>query len=408
MKKILIAFASLSLLLPALPLSAQTQTVSVCPTITRTLYFGISGEDVSALQRYLARDSSVYPLGVVSGYFGLATRAAVQRWQDVQGIAKPGQEGSGTVGPRTRAALAACGATQSAVTTTKTAAPASDLTCNLSVSPGSIRQGERATLFGKAGGGVRRGTIEGVGSVAAVGSTTVSPSVSTAYAANFEGPPGYSVACRVQLFVYTPTGAPTTTTTPAASSTATLVPAIRFFKSDTSVVKAGGAALLSWDTENAHYCILESKPLSGGFSTFIASTTKPAGSLAVSVSQPTYYTFACYTPTGSTGPYTVATLGVGVPASAGAGAAFPSLSLKAEGFEESVTLPRNYRPNLEWTARNVKQFSCGVRTDAGTLVGAGEFGKTVVSAPATSTTYTLSCEDAAGLQYTDNVRINVR
>ncbi len=409
MKKIFIVLASLPLLILALPTAAQT-TVSACPAIARSLSFGTSGTDVSALQQYLARDASIYPQGIVSGYFGVATKAALQRWQDTNGIVKPGLEGSGTVGPRTRAALNACGSTASAVTSTKAATLASEITCNISVIPGSIRQGEKAVVSWKATGSIRSGTLEGVpGPIGAVGSTTVSPSVSTAYVTTFQGPPGYSVSCRAPLSVYTATGAPTSSTTPAASSTAIVVPSIRVFKSDTSVLKSGSSALISWESSNASSCALESKLLSGSApSAILATSTKAASSLSVAPTQPTFYTLTCYTPLGQSGPQSAATLGVGVAASGAVGSMLPELSLKSEGFEDSVTLPKGYLPRLVWTAKNVRQFSCGVRTEAGALVGAGEYGNTTLGALATSSVYTLTCVDTGGIQVTDTVRINIR
>ena len=49
---------------------------------TRNLVYGSKGEDVNELQRCLARDKEVYPEGVVSGYFGTKTKAAVIRFQE--------------------------------------------------------------------------------------------------------------------------------------------------------------------------------------------------------------------------------------------------------------------------------------------------------------------------------------
>jgi peptidoglycan hydrolase-like protein with peptidoglycan-binding domain len=69
-------------------------------TFTVQLELGDSGSDVSALQTFLASDSSVYPEGIVSGYFGALTQAAVKRYQS-----KVGLPAVGRVGPMTIAAL---------------------------------------------------------------------------------------------------------------------------------------------------------------------------------------------------------------------------------------------------------------------------------------------------------------
>ena len=71
----------------------------------RSLIVGSSGDDVRALQEFLAKDSALYPEGDVTGYYGALTRAAVQRFQEMHGIAGSGVPGYGTVGPKTRAKL---------------------------------------------------------------------------------------------------------------------------------------------------------------------------------------------------------------------------------------------------------------------------------------------------------------
>jgi peptidoglycan hydrolase-like protein with peptidoglycan-binding domain len=95
--------------------TAQTttgQTVAPgnsCPKIGRTLRMGASGADVSNLQAFLALDRTVYPEGIVSGYYGGLTQAAVERWQakyNIVSSGSPATTGFGVVGPRTAAAIA--------------------------------------------------------------------------------------------------------------------------------------------------------------------------------------------------------------------------------------------------------------------------------------------------------------
>ena len=52
-----------------------------------------------------AKDTGLYPEGIVSGYFGVLTERAVGRFQKRYGIARPGESGYGQVGPKTRAKL---------------------------------------------------------------------------------------------------------------------------------------------------------------------------------------------------------------------------------------------------------------------------------------------------------------
>jgi PKD repeat protein len=80
-----------------------------CPNIGRTLKVGSSGDDVKALQEYLAQNPTIYPEGSITGYYGNLTMRAVQRWQAQNNIVSsgtPATTGYGMVGPRTAAAIA--------------------------------------------------------------------------------------------------------------------------------------------------------------------------------------------------------------------------------------------------------------------------------------------------------------
>src|SRR5689334_1364942 len=68
--------------------------------ITTTLRVGSRGSQVSQLQSFLKTDSSIYPQGLVTGYFGSMTKAAVIRLQAREGLAA-----DGIVGPITRARI---------------------------------------------------------------------------------------------------------------------------------------------------------------------------------------------------------------------------------------------------------------------------------------------------------------
>ena len=57
------------------------------------------------LQEFLAKNPTLYPSGQVTGYFGILTLQAVERFQVKYGIAKQGNGGYGSVGPVTRAKL---------------------------------------------------------------------------------------------------------------------------------------------------------------------------------------------------------------------------------------------------------------------------------------------------------------
>lgn len=80
---------------------------------TRDLEYKMSGTDVMELQKFLVKQAAVdglpcfrYPSATsqtFTTYFGIQTRAAVERYQVKNGIAKKGNAGFGRFGPKTRA-----------------------------------------------------------------------------------------------------------------------------------------------------------------------------------------------------------------------------------------------------------------------------------------------------------------
>lgn len=78
----------------------------IAPTATeaamlyRQIDLGMTGTDVRELQTYLAQDTSLYPSGRVTSYFGSLTAAAVARFQTRNGLSAVGR-----VGPLTIVAL---------------------------------------------------------------------------------------------------------------------------------------------------------------------------------------------------------------------------------------------------------------------------------------------------------------
>lgn len=86
--------ASVIGLILTLPFSAEAAQIS------QQLDPGETSPDVSTLQTFLASDSSIYPEGIVSGFYGDLTTAAVTRFQVANGLAAVGR-----VGPLTRDAI---------------------------------------------------------------------------------------------------------------------------------------------------------------------------------------------------------------------------------------------------------------------------------------------------------------
>lgn len=79
----------------------------------RTLYLGLSGSDVTALQTALIKNGYL-PAGKNTGYFGPQTLTAVKKFQCAQGLLCSGL-GYGNFGPRTRTALFGGGSVGTAV-----------------------------------------------------------------------------------------------------------------------------------------------------------------------------------------------------------------------------------------------------------------------------------------------------
>jgi peptidoglycan hydrolase-like protein with peptidoglycan-binding domain len=101
-------------------LAAQGGTTTVTGCFTKDLSKGMKDAEVTTLQQVLKTDSSIYPEGLVTGYFGSLTEAAVKKFQAKYGITQ-----TGTVGPVTRAKLNAlyCGTAQQTTTVAPTATP---------------------------------------------------------------------------------------------------------------------------------------------------------------------------------------------------------------------------------------------------------------------------------------------
>lgn len=75
-------------------------TASYAESLNLLLKTGSRGPEVTTLQTFLATDSTIYPQGLVTGYFGALTKSAVIKFQIRNGL-----KGDGVVGPMTRSVL---------------------------------------------------------------------------------------------------------------------------------------------------------------------------------------------------------------------------------------------------------------------------------------------------------------
>jgi len=182
--------------------------------LTRQLARGMSGEEVALLQEVLAADSSVYPEGLVTGFFGQLTEKAVRKFQQKHGLDQIGE-----VGPKTRNALLA-------------------YVTGLSTSTAALPPG-LAKKFGSIASTTDiSGAISGFKATVCHKGTTLSVGVPAlpAHLAH-----GDKVG---------PCGAPIATTTPPATTTPdTVAPVISNLSASTT---ASTSAVVSWSTnENA-------------------------------------------------------------------------------------------------------------------------------------------------------------
>jgi hypothetical protein len=118
-------FAVATMLMFGLAYTAQAATLD------RQLELGMSGPDVSTLQTFLATDNTIYPQGLVTGYFGSLTKSAVSNFQARNGISNIGR-----VGPVTLAAINAQMNNGMTIGTDKTAPVISGL--NLSITNSGV------------------------------------------------------------------------------------------------------------------------------------------------------------------------------------------------------------------------------------------------------------------------------
>lgn len=97
----LLVFSFAAFLVLSTPLVSQA-------VIEQQLDFGEINDEVRELQTFLAQYPSIYPEGLVTGYFGPLTQAAVQRFQceyDIVCSGTPFTTGYGRVGPITMDAI---------------------------------------------------------------------------------------------------------------------------------------------------------------------------------------------------------------------------------------------------------------------------------------------------------------
>ncbi len=78
----------------------QQEAMQTISEITSTMKEGDTGENVRTLQALLAADSTIYPEGLITGFYGPLTTKAIRKFQEKHGFEKVG-----FIGPKTKLKL---------------------------------------------------------------------------------------------------------------------------------------------------------------------------------------------------------------------------------------------------------------------------------------------------------------
>lgn len=226
----------------------------------RSLMRGMSGDDVRDLQEILAEDPSIYPEGLITGFFGPATERAMKKFQKKHGI-----EQAGIFGPRTRALihnlfegkwppgiLKRFGIFAS---TTATTTPGSQITiCHYP--PGNVSAKQTLTI-GIAGlvahliHGDKLGACEG-------GTATTTPPVADTTAPTIMAISAGSVTASTSVIVWT-TNEPANSTVWYGTTTPVLASSPTLSSTNASLVTAHSINLSGLSASTTQYFVVESK-----------------------------------------------------------------------------------------------------------------------------------------------------
>ncbi len=228
-------------------------SIQTCPSLTKTMSIGskdsLSNGEVSLLQQYLRQDTSLYPEGDVTGFYGKATERAVQRFQTRHAIVTsgtPDTTGYGMVGRSTRAKITELCTTSPTTQTTPTTNTASPYTISQVASVTKTTNTTSTTYTVTLKDGSLR-TITTPKNVSTKERTALFK------AAGYKGTPTKLIA-KVKKEKKAKVVQPTTpsrgggTTTPSPS---TLPICDAFTATPPSLPSTGGTVVLKWNTTNA-------------------------------------------------------------------------------------------------------------------------------------------------------------
>jgi len=233
-------------------------------------------------------------------------------------------------------------------------------------SPPSISAGGSSMLTWKVSGATTVSIDQGIGNVALTGSRAVMPSATTVYTLTATNAVGVSVTATAQVMV---SGAPSL---PAPGG----LPVVDSFTANPPGITAGSSATLSWNVSNA-----TSVTIDPGLGTFASS-----GTTIVLPAATTTYILTATNVAGSTTAMTQVTV-------SGAPSPPPGLPVVNYFTANPPSITAGGSATLSWNVSNATSVTIDPGVGSVGLVG------TAPVSPVTSTNYTLTATNAAGLYY---------
>jgi len=247
---------------------------------------------------------------------------------------------------------------------TVTTSAESPVISSFGADPPTIATGESSTLSWSVVGATTVSIDQGIGNVALSGRRAVVPSATTVYILTATNAAGMSATATAQVIVS------------GASAPAASLPVVNFFTASPSSVTAGSVAVLSWNVSNA-----TSVSINPGVGTFASS-----GTTIVSPVVSTTYILTATNAAGSTTETTQVTV-------SGTPSPFAGLPVVNYFTADSPIIPAGGSTTLRWDVSNATSVT--IDPGVGSVASVG----TAPVSPATSTNYTLTAANSAGIYY---------
>ncbi|MBI2048564.1 MAG: peptidoglycan-binding protein [Parcubacteria group bacterium] len=280
-------------------------SASSCISLSFDLYLdradAQTNGEVTKLQKFLAQNSSIYPEGRITGYFGPATERALQRWQAARGVVSSGDAdttGYGYAGPKTRAAMACGGSAQTVVPPTPSVQPqpaansSSPTITTFYASPASVSSGDSVTLSWSASNTGACGISSISTGAPDVDLSKATINYSTGVTSVVIGPLTQNATYELRCAPHTGIGgayAIRQVTVTVANAYVPPPTPTTTFQASPSTILVGQVATLSWSSSNANRCFVQSGSLYEPWTEIVSMN----GSKTVSPSQTTSYKLGC-------------------------------------------------------------------------------------------------------------------